>query len=172
MIIFQISFSDILNALTSGITKCVVCIGFTILIYMFLIFGSSLRKFEKSSLRYKIENQVFFWNSNNHQITRFLVIKTILSFIAGFIVYLIYGVYLHIPMALIFSLLFFVFNFVPHIVYLFISLPLISQGPIIATCIPIPLICFDPRFDWLQIGLAILLPSVFLWLVNESFCSL
>ena len=155
--LMQISVSDILHKLTQGITRCTVCVGFTILIYMFLIFGSSMRKFERTSLRYKIENQVFFFILL-HQITGFLIIKTILSFIAGFIVYCIYGLILHIPMALIFSFLFFILNYIPHIVYSFHSFN--GQGPIIATCIPIPLICFDPRFDWVEIGAAILLPSV------------
>lgn len=45
--------------------KSIVYCGFTIIIYMFLLFGSSMRKFDESSIRYKIENQVFdfcvFW---------------------------------------------------------------------------------------------------------------
>ena len=57
-------------------------------------------------MRYKVEDQI----------TRYLLIKTVLSLIAAAGAYLIYGLLLHLPMAIIFSMLFFVFNFVPHIV--------------------------------------------------------
>ena len=102
----KFDFATILNAVTTRIKKSVICIGFTLLIYMFLLFGSSMRKFESTSMRYKIEDQI----------TRYLLIKTILSLIAAAGAYFIYGVLLHLPMAIIFSMLFFVLNFVPHIV--------------------------------------------------------
>ena len=102
----KFNFGTILNAVTTMVKKSVICIGFTFLIYMFLLFGSSMRKFESTSMRYKIEDQI----------TRYLLIKTVLSLIAAAGAYLIYGLLLHLPMAIIFSMLFFVFNFVPHIV--------------------------------------------------------
>lgn len=102
----KISFGDLLNRLSSVLMKSVVCIGFTLLIYMFLLYGSSMRTFEKSSMRYKIENQI----------TRYLIIKTVLSLLAGAISYIIYGLFLHVPMAFIFAMLFFALNFIPHIV--------------------------------------------------------
>ena len=102
----KISFGDVINRVTSMLMKSVVCIGFTFLIYMFLLFGSSMRTFEKTSIRYKIENQI----------TSYLIIKTVLSLLAGTISYCIYGVFLHVPMAFIFAMLFFALNFIPHIV--------------------------------------------------------
>ncbi|KNB45609.1 hypothetical protein JH06_1183 [Blastocystis sp. subtype 4] len=141
----KISVGDVLNHLSSMLMKSVVCIGFTFLIYMFLLYGSSMRTFEKSSIRYKIENQI----------TRYLIIKTVLSLLAGTISYCIYGVFLHVPMAFIFAMLFFALNFIPHI------------GPIIATCIPVPLVLFDPRFTNVQIILAIALPSIMNFILQD-----
>lgn len=84
---------------------------------MFLLFGSSMRKFDESSIRYKIENQVLHsCEFSNTKITRYLLIKTVLSFIAGGLVFLLYGPILHLPMSLIFALIFFVLNYIPHIV--------------------------------------------------------
>ena len=108
----KISVGDVLNHLSSMLMKSVFCIGFTFLIYMFLLYGSSMRTFEKSSIRYKIENQI----------TRYLIIKTVLSLLAGTISYCIYGVFLHVPMAFIFAMLFFALNFIPHIVIIRLSL--------------------------------------------------
>lgn len=50
------------------------------------------------------------------KITRYLLIKTILSIIAGGFVFLLFGLILHLPMALIFALIFFILNYIPHIV--------------------------------------------------------
>lgn len=113
----HISLSKILDSLTKIVWKSIVYCGFTIIIYMFLLFGSSMRKFDESSIRYKIENQVLHsCEFSNTKITRYLLIKTVLSFIAGGLVFLLYGPILHLPMSLIFALIFFVLNYIPHIV--------------------------------------------------------
>lgn len=103
--------------MTKIVWKSIVYCGFTIIIYMFLLFGSSMRKFDESSIRYKIENQVLIFVCFLCKITRYLLIKTILSFIAGGLVFLLFGPILRLPMSLIFALIFFVLNYIPHIVY-------------------------------------------------------
>ena len=102
----KISISEIFNHLSSSLSKATVCLGFTLLIYMFLLYGSSMRKFDHHSIRYKVENQI----------SKYLVIKLVLSFIAGSVALIIYHLVLHLPMAFIFAILFFFFNFIPHIV--------------------------------------------------------
>ena len=134
----NINLSTIIESISRGLSKALVCIGFTLLLFVFLLFGSSMRTFDKQSIRYKVENQI----------TSYLIIKTILSFILGLSIYVVFGPILHIPMAMIFALIFFALNFIPHI------------GPIIAVCIPIPLILFDPRSNLVRIIVAIAFPSV------------
>ena len=63
----HISLSNILDYLTNVLWKTIVYCGFTVIIYMFLLFGSSMRKFDKSSIRYKIENQVDFLLHSFHE---------------------------------------------------------------------------------------------------------
>ncbi|KAK8811017.1 hypothetical protein WA556_004159, partial [Blastocystis sp. ATCC 50177/Nand II] len=132
----KINLSAIIEGLYKGLSKILVCLGFTILIYMFLLFGSSMRIFNKDSLRYKVENQI----------TNYLIIKTILSFILALSIYIVFGPILRIPMAMIFALMFFALNYIPHI------------GPIIAVCVPIPLILFDPRSNIIRVIVAIAFP--------------
>ena len=50
--------STIIESISRGLSKALVCIGFTLLLFVFLLFGSSMRTFDKQSIRYKVENQV------------------------------------------------------------------------------------------------------------------
>lgn len=72
---------------------------------------------------------------------------------------MLFGPILRLPMSLIFALIFFILNYIPHIVCFLFHFG-IKQGPIIAVCIPIPLIIFRPNFSFLEVVLAILLPTV------------
>ena len=145
----KISISAIFNSLSSNLSKATVCLGFTILIYMFLLYGSSMRKFDHHSIRFKIENQI----------SKYLLIKLVLSFIAGSIAFVIYHLILHLPMAFIFTILFFLFNFIPHIVcqvmltlpiavpsWIFTSRVLLSQlvSPFLSFCLTHDMEC--PKF--------------------------
>ena len=50
--------STIIESISRGLSKALVCIGFTLLLFVFLLIGSSMRTFDKQSIRYKVENQV------------------------------------------------------------------------------------------------------------------
>lgn len=74
------------------------------------------------------------WTEIDRKMRKYIVSKSLISFFTG----LIFGSILWlfgIPLAIVFALLAFLFNFIPNI------------GPIIASLMPIPLILFDPELS-------------------------
>ncbi|MEX1041585.1 MAG: AI-2E family transporter [Pirellulaceae bacterium] len=74
------------------------------------------------------------WIEIDQKIRQYIVSKSLISFFTG----LIFGFVLWlfgIPLAMVFALLAFLFNFIPNI------------GPIIAAVLPVPLILFDPELS-------------------------
>lgn len=82
----------------------------------------------------------------DHQIQRYLVIKTLISAFVGFLVYLLLGPLLNVKLAHAFGVITFLANFIPNV------------GAIVATLIPIPILMLDPDQTGLSRVLAIMLP--------------
>jgi len=86
------------------------------------------------------------WIEIDQKIRQYIVSKALISFFTGMIFGLILWLF-GIPLAMVFALLAFLFNFIPNI------------GPIIASLLPIPLILFDPELSIWGMVLVISLTS-------------
>ncbi len=104
--------------------------GTMVIIFVFFLLLGSSEAAPKSEL----------WQEIDRSIREYIVSKTVISFITGAIfgaVLWLFGV----PLAMVFALLAFLFNFIPNI------------GPIIASLLPVPLILFDPDMSlWGMVG--------------------
>ena len=86
------------------------------------------------------------WQEIDTKIREYILTKSLISFFTGlafgFVLWL-FG----IPLAAVFALLAFLFNFIPNI------------GPILACLLPLPLILLDPEIAWWEMTLVITLSS-------------
>jgi len=71
-------------------------------------------------------------NAIDNQIQRYLGLKTLISLIVGGAVWLLLGPILRVRMAHLFALFTFILNFIPN------------AGPLLATCLPLPVVILDP----------------------------
>jgi len=95
-----------------------------VLIYVFfLLLGASERMLLNST-----------WKEIDLQIRSYLVLKTNISLVTGFVFGLILWMY-DVPMAITFGLLAFLLNYIPNI------------GPLVASVLPMPLIVLHPDLD-------------------------
>mmetsp|Transcript_9309 Transcript_9309/g.15147 ORF Transcript_9309/g.15147 Transcript_9309/m.15147 type:complete len:507 (+) Transcript_9309:522-2042(+) len=81
------------------------------------------------------------------QIQRYLVIKTLISLLVGFAVFIVLGPILHVKMAHIYGVITFFANFIPNF------------GAMIATMIPFPMVVLDPHQTTISMILAFALPT-------------
>ena len=84
----------------------------------------------------------------DNQIQRYLVTKTMISFVVGALTFLVLGPLLHVKMAHLFGVITFLMNFIPNV------------GAVIATLLPLPVVFLDPTLSALSVILAFLLPSL------------
>lgn len=82
----------------------------------------------------------------DQQVQRYIVIKTLISAIVGFLIYLILGPLLNVKMANVFAVTTFLANFIPNV------------GAIVATLLPLPVLILDVDQSSLSILLAVMLP--------------
>eukprot|EP00924_Labyrinthula_sp_SR-Ha-C_P012966 maker-scaffold_12-augustus-gene-5.76-mRNA-1 protein AED:0.00 eAED:0.00 QI:32/1/1/1/1/1/2/168/503 len=80
------------------------------------------------------------------QIQRYIVIKTLISIVVGFLVYIVLGPMLDVKLAHVFGVVTVLANFIP------------SVGAIVATLLPLPLLILDPDQTNFSILCAIFLP--------------
>jgi AI-2 transport protein TqsA len=80
------------------------------------------------------------------QIQNYIVLKSLISALAGLAVFVILDIVFNIPMAFLFSFLTFIFNFIPNL------------GAIIASLLPLPIIVLDPDLSEFSKLLAFGLP--------------
>ena len=92
-----------------------------LLFIIYLLF--EYRKIPENSLRYKIDQNI----------QRYIGLKAMISFAVGIGTYIFLGPILRVKMAHMFSVLSFLFNFIP------------VTGPIIATFIPLPIVLLQPE---------------------------
>lgn len=110
--------------------------GTMVVIFLFfLLLGSSQATLPENT-----------WQEIDTKIREYIVTKSLISFFTGiafgFVLWL-----FDIPLAPVFALLAFLFNFIPNI------------GPILACLVPLPLILLDPEMTWWQMTLVITLSS-------------
>lgn len=86
------------------------------------------------------------WSEIESRVTRYLVVKGIVSAVTGLVVGLILAV-LGVPLALAFGLFAFLLNFVP------------SLGSVVSTLLPLPIVLVSPEISPLTAVLAIALPG-------------
>lgn len=105
---------------------------------LYLVFETTSAEKTPGGLRDKIDEQI----------QRYIVLKTFISAIVGLGVYVILGPILNVRMASLFSVLTFLFNFIPNV------------GAVIATVIPAPIVLFDPDFTPFHMLMAFILPVI------------
>ena len=84
----------------------------------------------------------------DNQIQRYLVTKTLISFVVGALTFLVLGPLLHVKMAHLFGVVTFLMNFIPNV------------GAVVATLLPLPIVFLDPTLNALSVVLAFLLPTM------------
>jgi AI-2 transport protein TqsA len=84
----------------------------------------------------------------DNQIQRYLVTKTLISFVVGALTFLVLGPLLHVKMAHLFGVVTFLMNFIPNV------------GAVVATLLPLPIVFLDPTLSALSVVLAFLLPTL------------
>lgn len=85
------------------------------------------------------------WDKVDLQVRRYIVLKSALSALVGVSVGLTLGV-LNVDLAFLFGLFSVFANYIPNV------------GAVVATLLPLPVICLDPTMSWAGGVLAILLP--------------
>ena len=84
----------------------------------------------------------------DNQIQRYLVTKTLISFVVGALTFLVLGPLLHVKMAHLFGVITFLMNFIPNV------------GAVVATLLPLPIVFLDPTLNGITVVLAFLLPTM------------
>lgn len=129
------SIRDALNRLTGSMGYIIQTSTMVVIFLFFLLLGSSQTTLPENT-----------WQEIDAKIREYILTKSLISFFTGlafgFVLWL-FG----IPLAAVFALLAFLFNFIPNI------------GPILACLLPLPLIVLDPEMTWWGMTLVILLSS-------------
>jgi len=124
-----------LNRLTASMGYILQTSTMVVIFLFFLLLGSSQVSVPENT-----------WQEIDAKIREYILTKSLISFFTG----LLFGFVLWlfgIPLAAVFALLAFLFNFIPNI------------GPILACLLPLPLILFDPEMVWWEKTLVITLSS-------------
>ncbi len=130
------------DTVKTGLSKMTDSMGYfiqtstmVVIFLFFLLLGSSQAKLPENT-----------WQEIDTKIREYILTKSLISFFTGlafgFVLWL-FGV----PLAAVFALLAFLFNFIPNI------------GPILACLLPLPLILLDPEMAWWEMTLVITLSS-------------
>lgn len=126
---------DWLSKLTDSIGYVIQTSTMVVIFLFFLLLGSSQASLPENT-----------WQEIDTKIREYILTKSLISFFTGlafgFVLWL-FG----IPLAAVFALLAFLFNFIPNI------------GPILACLLPLPLIVLDPEMTWWGMTLVIVLSS-------------
>lgn len=124
-----------LSKLTDSMGYVIQTSTMVVIFLFFLLLGSSQATLPENT-----------WQEIDAKIREYILTKSLISFFTGlafgFVLWL-FG----IPLAAVFALLAFLFNFIPNI------------GPILACLLPLPLILLDPEMTWWQMTLVITLSS-------------
>jgi len=113
-----------------------------VLVLIFVIYLLEGRRRQKTNRR--IEGT---WARIESRIKRYILLKFFVSTLNGCVCTLIYFS-LHIELAMVFGVLHFVMNFIPHV------------GPIIATVLPLPVVLVGSNVHIFHVCLAIMLPGI------------
>lgn len=127
--------NDSLSKMTDSMWYFVQTSTMVVIFLFFLLLGSSQVSLPENT-----------WQEIDSKIREYILTKSLISFFTGLafgFVLWIFGV----PLAAVFALLAFLFNFIPNI------------GPILACLLPLPLILLDPEMSWWGMTLVILLSS-------------
>lgn len=124
-----------LSKLTDSMSYVIQTSTMVVIFLFFLLLGSSQASLPENT-----------WQEIDTKIREYILTKSLISFFTGlafgFVLWL-FG----IPLAAVFALLAFLFNFIPNI------------GPILACLLPLPLIVLDPEMTWWGMTLVIVLSS-------------
>ncbi|PQO40283.1 AI-2E family transporter [Blastopirellula marina] len=124
-----------LSKLTDSMSYVIQTSTMVVIFLFFLLLGSSQATLPENT-----------WQEIDAKIREYILTKSLISFFTGlafgFVLWL-FG----IPLAAVFALLAFLFNFIPNI------------GPILACLLPLPLIVLDPEMTWWGMTLVIVLSS-------------
>ncbi|MFN3148980.1 AI-2E family transporter [Bremerella sp.] len=124
-----------LTKLTDSMSYVIQTSTMVVIFLFFLLLGSSQASLPENT-----------WQEIDTKIREYILTKSLISFFTGlafgFVLWL-FGV----PLAAVFALLAFLFNFIPNI------------GPILACLLPLPLIVLDPEMTWWSMTLVIVLSS-------------
>jgi predicted PurR-regulated permease PerM len=117
------SVTEFLQATVLFLFDTVSLIGLVMLFILYLL--PEQTRAQTETLRGKIDSQI----------TRYIVLKTLISLLAAGFAFLIQGLVFDLPMAFLFASLTFLFNFIPKI------------GAVIASLLPLPFIVLDPHLS-------------------------
>lgn len=124
-----------LGKLTESMGYVIQTSTMVVIFLFFLLLGSSQATLPENT-----------WQEIDTKIREYILTKSLISFFTGiafgFVLWL-----FDIPLAAVFALLAFLFNFIPNI------------GPILACLLPLPLILLDPEMTWWEMTLVISLSS-------------
>ena len=134
-VITKWDLSDVLQMTVGWLVDSVTLMGL-ILLFMLYLLPEQVAGADERSLKGKIDLQI----------QNYIVLKSLISFVAGLCVFIILHIIFKIPMAFLFAFLTFIFNFIPNL------------GAIIASCLPLPVIILDPDLSGYSKLLAFLLP--------------
>lgn len=120
-------------------------IGYVFIIFLFLMYlliehDQQIQNRENSNNFLSVRKQI------DLQIQRYIIIKTLISAIVGFLVYLVLGPLLNVKLANAFAVITFLANFIPNV------------GAIVATLLPFPILLLDVDQTNVSILLAMMLP--------------
>ncbi|RCS51854.1 AI-2E family transporter [Bremerella cremea] len=130
------SWSDsILRQIQEATVELVTSGTMVVIFVFFLLLGSSQAIPENET-----------WKQIDAKIREYIVTKTLISFFTGIVFAFSLWIF-GIPLAIVFGLMAFLFNFIPNI------------GPILACLLPLPLIILNPELNIFEMFLAITLSS-------------
>lgn len=130
------SWSDsILRQIQEATVELITSGTMVVIFVFFLLLGSSQAIPENET-----------WEQIDGKIREYIVTKTLISFFTGIIFAFSLWIF-GIPLAIVFGLMAFLFNFIPNI------------GPILACLLPLPLIILNPELNIFEMFLAITLSS-------------
>ncbi|MEW4560914.1 AI-2E family transporter [Bremerella sp. JC770] len=125
----------VLTKLTESMVYVIQTSTMVVIFLFFLLLGSSQATLPTST-----------WQEIDTKIREYILTKSLISFFTGIAFGFVLWVF-GVPLAAVFALLAFLFNFIPNI------------GPILACLLPLPLILLDPDMAWWNMTLVILLSS-------------
>lgn len=132
----EISLGSLFKGIVMGIANAFSYIFLILLFLLYLLFEEYI--ITHGTIRHQIDMQL----------SKYILVKTLISATVGFLVFVALGPILHVDLAHLWAILTFFLNYIPNV------------GPIIATILPLPFVLLDPDLTATARLFAFIIPTV------------